>query len=207
MPSQPFAARYLQMLSVKQRFIIQPALWVLLAFSVIIVPVGWIVAWILAVCVHELGHILACKICNVRIDWIEVGLCGARINTEGMSAPKQIVCSLAGPLCGCCLILLLKSYPKAAMCAIIQTIFNLLPIQGTDGGCILQTGMLLLLGEEKGNRLYSIIEKFTRILLFFLLFYIAIKWSFGALIFIWCVHRMRKAGIKIPCKPRTLRVQ
>ena len=191
----------------KQYIVIRPAVWIVLAFALIIIPAGWIAAWILAVSAHELGHILACKFCNVRIHRIEVDLRGARIHTEGMSCGKQIICSFAGPFCGCCLILLLKWYPKVALCVLIQTIYNLLPIQGTDGGCILQTGMLLLLGDEKGSQVFAIIEKFTRALLFVLLFYIAVKWSFGALLFFLSMQRLRKVGTKIPCKRRALRVQ
>ena len=100
-------------------------------------PMKWLAAWIIAVSIHELSHCLALNIWNLKIDSIYVDACGAKILTSPLTNAQTVICALAGPAGGLLLLSFIKFYPQLALCAIIQSFYNLLPIYPLDGGRIL----------------------------------------------------------------------
>lgn len=115
-------------LRVRGSALIGMALWLLL------VPLRWVIGAVAAAAVHELGHLTALWVCGVPVLGMEVDVGGAVIRTASMDSREELVCALAGPLAGMLVCLFWRWFPEGAVCAGVQTLFNLLPIYPLDGG-------------------------------------------------------------------------
>ena len=109
--------------------------------------------WVCAL-LHELGHVAALKLCGGSVEKWELGAAGVCVRiteTAGMSYPKEILCTLAGPLASflCCLFFALRDdmIIYAGICA-IQGLYNLLPVSVLDGGRVLR---LVLMWKNKSE--------------------------------------------------------
>ncbi len=104
-------------------------------------PLRWCFSLVLASAVHELFHITAVLLCGCRIHHMDIRFGGAVIEAEPMTGCRELLCILAGPLGSLLLVLLYRYFPGIAVCALVQTGFNLLPLPHLDGGralrCIL----------------------------------------------------------------------
>ena len=93
---------------------------------------GW---FLLAVSVHELGHLIALRKCRVPIKSVCLNICGAVIETEQMRYGKDWLCAAAGPLFGVILgVCLLRYVTEGAMISLILSAVNVLPLYPLDGG-------------------------------------------------------------------------
>ncbi len=115
---------------------LENGLWLWLALLVLVLPLSWVLAWALAMGIHEMGHLLALRLCHVRVHSLVLGPFGAKIESEPMTAFQELICAAAGPLAGALLILAGRWVPLAALFALVQTGFNLLPFGDLDGGRI-----------------------------------------------------------------------
>lgn len=107
---------------------------ILLALMLLVLPLRWIAAALFAAAVHELGHVVGIWLCGSRTHSIEIGQGGALLRVETSSRGKELFCTVMGPLFGVLLMLLVRFFPRAAVCAAVQTLYNLLPIYPLDGG-------------------------------------------------------------------------
>lgn len=104
-------------------------------------------AALIAAALHELGHIVAARICRIELGELRLGIFGASLSSRVMlcSYKKEIALCLAGPLTN--LMSVLAAYPflsaenKFGSLFIGASLFlgclNLLPIYEFDGGRIL----------------------------------------------------------------------
>ena len=67
-----------------------PVLPVILAAALLLLPWGWVGAFLVAAAVHELGHILAVRIFGGKIVEMTLGLHGAQIRTTPMGPKFQL---------------------------------------------------------------------------------------------------------------------
>ena len=108
------------------------------AAAILLVPLRWLAGAMVAAGVHEMGHLLALKWLGVPIRGVEIGFGGAKIKTAPMTRLEELVAAGAGPAAGRLLILFARWMPCCAVCAAVQTVFNLLPMGQQDGKRILR---------------------------------------------------------------------
>ena len=88
---------------------------------------------------HELGHLAALRLAGTEVELLRLTAFGAEIraDTRYLPYPKEILCTLAGPAVNLILALLVarlcKDYLFAGANAILG-VYNLLPVDGLDGG-------------------------------------------------------------------------
>lgn len=137
---------------------VTPGAYIALALAILILPLRWLMAALTAGAVHELGHLLACQLCGGNIRSITIAPSGARIETAPMEQGRALFCSLAGPLLGLSLLVPGKWFPRLAICAGIQSVYNLLPLHPLDGGQALERGAEMLLPKRTARRFCTLTE-------------------------------------------------
>lgn len=114
------------------------------AMVILLLPLSWMLAMLIAAWLHEMGHYLAVRFCGRKIHDFQPGLTGAVIETGELSLPQELFCTVSGPLVGLLPLLCSGWFPKLALCALLQSAFNLLPIYPLDGGRILHCILRIL---------------------------------------------------------------
>lgn len=103
-----------------------------------LVPLRWLLSWVMAVIVHELGHYAAVRFFGGSVLSIRIGGLGCVMTSSPLTIRQQLYCTAAGPALGLCITILSRWLPRIALCAFIQSVFNLLPVYPLDGGRILR---------------------------------------------------------------------
>ena len=175
-----------------------------LALGILLLPLDWLLAAILAAVVHELCHMLAIWFCGGRVEYLRLGIGGAQIGMTILSPWQEALCALAGPLGGILLVLFGRLLPRFAVCAFLQSTYNLLPLYPLDGGRALRCLAATLLEPSKTIIVVKTIEWLCVLGLMCTTAYISILLPLNG----WLA-----AGVlllllrKIPCKRREERVQ
>ena len=108
--------------------------WIVLGLMGLLFPLRILAAIVLAATVHELGHILALGFCGGKIRCIRLRIGGAAIIAAPLPPWQELLCILAGPGFGALTVLAWRAFPELAVAGLLQTVFNLLPLPGLDGG-------------------------------------------------------------------------
>ena len=145
-------------LKTKTTYDIQPAFLFSALLTIILLPIQWVLAWMIATSIHELSHIAWMRMLNVRILHVQLNYMGATIVTEPMHPAKDLCSALAGPVGGCTLLFFSNIWPELAICAMVQSIFNILPFYPLDGGRVLYNLFILLLGRSGARRTTLILD-------------------------------------------------
>ncbi len=113
----------------------------------------------LCVLVHECAHLAAAKVLHVRIRALELDIGGAQIKTAGLfpSYRTEWLVAAAGPASSLLLAIFLSPVPSdfaqnALLTSLSLALFNLLPIEGFDGGRMLYATGAPLFGEVATRR-------------------------------------------------------
>lgn len=132
----------------RNRIQIDPWACFLGALLVLTVPISWLFSALCAAVFHELCHVAAIKILGGSILGIRIRIGGAVIESEIPGKREELLCALAGPAGSLLLLALCHVFPKLAICACIQGMFNLLPVYPLDGGRILRCSLELICPEK-----------------------------------------------------------
>lgn len=133
----------------------------LLALWLLVLPLRWILGAFAAAMVHECCHVAAVLLLGGRITGFKPGCNGAMITADGLSAPKQLICTLAGPLGALSLLLLSPWIPVIATCALLQSIYNLLPVWPLDGGRAWRSILLMTVAPNRAKKIWRWTERAT----------------------------------------------
>ena len=101
---------------------------------ILLLPIKLVFWWIFAAVIHELSHIVSIHLCGGVVRSVSVGSTGAVIEADITDSKKEALCALAGPVGGFLILFVRKQFPVLAVCGMVQSIFNLIPIYPTDGG-------------------------------------------------------------------------
>ena len=132
---------------------------VFFAALILLLPLNWLGAAILAAMVHELFHFGAVCLFGGRIRSITICGRGVVMVADPMQPLGQLVSTLAGPIGSLSLLLIARWMPRTAICGFVQGIFNLLPLMPLDGGRILQSLLQQFLSPPLAKRAFSYSQK------------------------------------------------
>lgn len=131
----------MEILGTKSGIAVSGGAWILLAATLVFVPLKWVCGVLTAAFVHELCHWAALTALRIPVRRIQVRCGGTQMVTGAMSAGEECLASFAGPVGSLLLLTLGRWFPRLAVCAGIQGCFNLLPVYPLDGGRILRRGL------------------------------------------------------------------
>lgn len=149
----------------EQRLRIEAGACILLAALLLVLPLNWLIAAAMAAVFHELCHYAAARMMGIRIIGFTVGANGCLLSTEPMGMRQEVLCAAAGPVGSLFMVLLIRWFPRLAICAAIQGLYNLLPIYPLDGGRILRCALSLLIRDDSVERICSWTERVICVLI------------------------------------------
>ena len=118
-----------------------------------LLPIQIVLGWLISIVVHEMCHYVALRIFRIPIYNMVIKWNGVFIETGTMTFLQEFASAISGPMGGATLVLLGRWMPYTAICALIHTTYNLLPIFPLDGGRALRAAACYLLGGTKGLKL------------------------------------------------------
>ena len=136
------------------------------ALLVLLLPLRWLLAALLAAAFHEACHYIAVRLCGGRPGPFLIGSRGAALQVDEMGRGRELICALAGPVGGLLLVALCRYIPRIAVCALIQSLYNLLPLYPMDGGRALSCAAALTLSPKWAVRVVQIARMGCLLLLF-----------------------------------------
>ena len=143
----------------KLEFQISAGALIFLAALVLLLPLQWVGAVILAAVVHELCHGVAIILLGGSIESISIGSRGIVMKTQPMSGIREIVCAMAGPIGSICLLLFVRWLPRTAVCGLFHGLYNMIPLLPMDGGRVLRGILFGLLTPPKAEKLFMWIQR------------------------------------------------
>lgn len=151
------------------------------AIFVLLIPLRLAIAWLLAVVIHEFCHYLALRVCKVTIISVSISATGIKMETELMTGKQEFICALSGPLGGFLILLLARWLPCTAICALVHSLFNLIPIYPLDGGRALRCVMYKLFGDRYGEVISTWIGYVFLAILVILVLALVLRFDLGIL--------------------------
>lgn len=179
-----------------------------LAVAIVLLPIKWLIAWIIAILCHEMFHYIALRVFQYHVFQIHIGIHGVKMITEEPKGKRGVYCALAGPLAGFVLFAFVQWTPRIAICALLQSLYNLLPFFPLDGGralrCILQSVVKnrSVIKVQRGIEATVLLT----IVLFLIIIFLRVGLKILPLIVFVCLSASRPV-VKFPCKALQKRVQ
>ena len=188
-------------------FLNDPAVCILWAMLLLLLPLRWLAAVALAALFHELCHYVAVMLCGGRVLGFRAVGGSVILDVSTMSWHKELICAAAGPLGSLILFLMIRWMPLIGFCAGVQLAYNMVPVFPMDGGRILRCSCNILF-PNRGEWVWQQLEKGMALLICIASFWVAFRYKLGSFpILIALTIVLRSILGKIPCKEASLRVQ
>lgn len=161
----------------KLTFSISPATCILLFCMIATTPLDQFTSCICAATLHELGHIAAAQLLDIRLSHMKLDVLGARLSTTGKlySYIKVAVLCFAGPFINFLFFAVCfpfsSSFPwlnHFCLANLSLGALNLIPIDGFDGGRILYGLLCKIFSLHTAQRI-SVVLSFCSLLLLWML--------------------------------------
>ncbi len=180
----------------------------LLAGMVLLLPLRWVLAFLIAAGFHEFCHWLAILLCSGRNSPVRFYSFGARMLLPSMKPWQEALCALAGPVGGLVMGLLSDHIPRIAVCAAFQSLYNLLPIYPLDGGRAMQSILDIFFHPEDSCKISQCVGIMAAAGLLAIGFYALVWLDLGPIpLLTGTVLLLRIIFSKTPCKTSGFRVQ
>ena len=116
-------------------------------------------AFLAAAAAHEAGHVMAIYLVGGRVTKLRLGMCDAKIATQGLGYRQELFCALAGPGMSVLVCLALrKAYATCAAISLLLGLFNALPVYPLDGGRALRAGLCLFLPLGRAEAVSNLVS-------------------------------------------------
>lgn len=179
---------------------VQPSACILMAALLLLLPLDWLIAALLAAAVHELGHLAVIHAYGSRPEFLSIGFFGAQIHTGPLDNRAEFFCAAAGPAASLCLLSLCRFFPKLALCGAVQGMFNLIPVHPMDGGRMLYCALRRFC-PRRADGILQIVQWLILCIFLVLSLIMATGRKEGFLPVFVCVMVLSRLAIsKIPCK-------
>ena len=131
----------------KLKISISPSMCLLLLFMIATTPLPQLLGCLTAAAIHECGHLAAAKLFSIDLTHIRLDVLGARLTTTGkLYAYPALAClCLGGPLVNLLCFFIALPFTQHSvwisefcLASIALCVLNLIPIQGFDGGRVVQ---------------------------------------------------------------------
>ena len=170
---------------------------ILLMISLLIDQSLFSLAMILAIILHECGHILAARLCGIKLRECRIGLFSAGLFPKDsiFSYKKEIFLCFAGPAVNfiTSLPLIFFIHENTAFLqyfvfsSIALGILNLIPIADFDGGRILRAFLYILVEERYARGFLYLLSMVCVLLLWLLSVYILLRRGSSLSLFIFSI--------------------
>ena len=192
----------------RTQVLIEPGVYIEIATMLLVIPISWVFSWFCAVLLHEFCHCLSLYLLGYRIFEIRFRSVGAEIICSPTTTFHGILCTAAGPVGSLFALLFSAIIPQFSLCALFQTVLNLIPVFPLDGGRIVRF-LLSYLHNDTLEKMLCITIEWVFITIIAFLSIMALFWlKLGILPLCIPLFLLLKAQkIKIPCKQTLHRVQ
>lgn len=141
----------------------------LFALLVLTLPIKFLLGLFASILIHECFHLVALRICDVKIYRIYFRITGAEISTEPISCGKELICAAAGPIGSFITVFLIRFFPLFSLCAIVHGLFNCIPLGAMDGARVIYCGLRMILPLERAHVVFRWIQRLTILFLLIVL--------------------------------------
>lgn len=139
------------------KFSVSIGFYLMLALMFLLMPFRWIFSAIVAAIFHECCHYAAIRLLCKQTAAVKLYSYGARMPLPEMNRGKEMLCAMAGPVGGLFLTVFASVFPRLAVCAFLQSVFNLLPIYPLDGGRVISAILSMIFPPPKAVTIIRII--------------------------------------------------
>ena len=185
----------------KPQIDVLPGAYLSAAVLLLVLPLRWFLAWLVAAAIHEIFHILAILLCGGKVRCVRIGPFGADIEIGPLTPGKELICALSGPAGGLLLLPMFRWIPCIALFALLQSACNLLPIYPMDGGRALRCAITLAVGEKWAEMISGVCGQFVLFCLYIIGFVAFFRWNLGIMALLpQILLSIKFLPRKIPCK-------